>query len=438
MASLQIAGGNPTHFLSFMTHRIYQGLRKIVLAALTGSVKKLPHWKDAPYVDVYPALLSLPVSLPVNHGQLPAPFANKFIRQKSIPARRIFILKNVYVSGQGVVFRNLRVFVPSLTWLRDIDLFRKADLLLKQWKKGLTTLPPTPPAALVYDDWSAANYYHWMIEALPKLLLLEARFPNVKIFAPEPAPEFISSTLSLLGMDSIYSLNRHRASVVKVSTLLLPELVYYEEKEEDVLREQKTRKGKAVSFPMQAPTVPGSFSEAEELIVQVRKRLLQHLTVPPPSFRKVYISRSNQQLRRLVNEAELLPVLQKFGFEILYFEGMSFEQQMNLVLETEIFISLHGSNMVNILFMQPGTRVIEMMNQDYLNDAYYLLASSLGLRYYSMPCTMADELNSPVTKDRVALNDADVRVDVAQLEQLVEEAIGSSSTTEVKGREVRK
>jgi capsular polysaccharide biosynthesis protein len=421
-----------------MTHRIYQGIRKIILAAVTGSIKKIPHWKTAPYVDVYPPLLSLPVSLPVNHHRLPVPFANQFIRQKSIPARRIFILKEVNVSGQGVVFRNLRVFVPSLTWLRDIDLFRKADLLVKQWKKDLPALPATTPAALIYDDWSAANYYHWMIEALPKLLLLEAKFPGVVIFSPEPAPEFISSTLSLFGVKNIYPLNRHRASVVKVSTLLLPELVYYEEKEEDVLREQQGRKESVGALRNHAPSVTGPFLANEELIVLVRKRLLQHLpAIPTRPGRKVYITRSNQQLRRLVNEPDLVPVLQKFGFEILYFEGMSFTQQLTLMVETEIFISLHGSNMVNILFMQPGTRVIEMMNQDYLNDAYYLLASSLGLHYYSMPCTMDDETNSPVTKDRVALNDADVRVDVAQLAQLVGEAISNSSTIEVEGREVR-
>jgi hypothetical protein len=64
-----------------------------------------PYWKEATLTDVFPAMLSLPVSLPLNHGSLPLGFAKMFVKVKSIPARRIFILKNVYINGHAVVLK---------------------------------------------------------------------------------------------------------------------------------------------------------------------------------------------------------------------------------------------------------------------------------------------------------------------------------------------
>jgi hypothetical protein len=73
-----------------------------------------PYWKEATLTDVFPAMLSLPVSLPLNHRSLPVGFAKMFVKVKSIPARRIFILKNVYYKRAcGSI--NFRIFIPTLT-----------------------------------------------------------------------------------------------------------------------------------------------------------------------------------------------------------------------------------------------------------------------------------------------------------------------------------
>ncbi|MES2891464.1 MAG: glycosyltransferase family 61 protein [Bacteroidota bacterium] len=406
-----------------MIQPIYRRIRTIALGALTGFSRKLPLWKNEPAKEVFPALLSLKVARPLNIENLPEKFARQFIPKKSIPPRRIFPLQNVYVSGQAVVFKNFRVFVPSLTWLRDIELFRSADLFTRQWKKNIVVIPKETPFALVYDDWSAANYYHWMIEALPKILIAQAYDPTVSFIVPGPTPGFIKTSLELMGIQHVLYLTRHRSEVIKVSNLLLPELIYYEEEEAEVLSEKYNQPLQAASMQ---PREQLDFDPKKELIIAVREKLLRHKGLLPRPTRRLYISRSNQQLRRLANENDLLPVLEKYGFKIGYFEGKTLEEQMQLMLETEVFVSLHGSNMVNILFLQQGCRVIEMMNQDYVNDAYYLLASSLQLPYYSMPCTMTQAPGA--NADRVALNDADVSVDIAALELLLKQAVQGGAT----------
>ncbi|WP_181885005.1 glycosyltransferase family 61 protein [Pontibacter diazotrophicus] len=369
-------------------------------------------------------MFSLPVSLPVNYEKLPEEFANQFVKTKSIPGRRIFVMKDVWVSGRGVVFKYLRIFAPSLPWLRDMTLYRKGMLFVKQWAKDVQEIPDTEIVALVYDNWSAENYYHWMIESLPRLLLVQKKYPDFQLLIPDPAPGYIRSTIDLLGFKNVLPLSRRDDKVIKVSNLALPELVYYEEEEYGSQSAYRLQQATASEKNMQLPgSVPLPRLEEEELIVKVRRKLLKHFyNKPAVPERRIFVSRSRQNTRRLLNENEVLPVLEKYGFEIIYFEGLSFNEQVQLMLETAVFVSVHGSNMVNILFLQSGARVVEMMNQAFLNDAYYLMASSIGLAYYSVPCTMPGT-TMPLSEDTVAINDADLVVNVPELEETLHTAL---------------
>ncbi|RDV16707.1 glycosyltransferase family 61 protein [Pontibacter diazotrophicus] len=403
---------------------IRKSFRETVYRSFTLIARILPLWKETRAEDVLPPMFSLPVSLPVNYEKLPEEFANQFVKTKSIPGRRIFVMKDVWVSGRGVVFKYLRIFAPSLPWLRDMTLYRKGMLFVKQWAKDVQEIPDTEIVALVYDNWSAENYYHWMIESLPRLLLVQKKYPDFQLLIPDPAPGYIRSTIDLLGFKNVLPLSRRDDKVIKVSNLALPELVYYEEEEYGSQSAYRLQQATASEKNMQLPgSVPLPRLEEEELIVKVRRKLLKHFyNKPAVPERRIFVSRSRQNTRRLLNENEVLPVLEKYGFEIIYFEGLSFNEQVQLMLETAVFVSVHGSNMVNILFLQSGARVVEMMNQAFLNDAYYLMASSIGLAYYSVPCTMPGT-TMPLSEDTVAINDADLVVNVPELEETLHTAL---------------
>jgi len=397
-------------------------VRQIVFNFFTHIAQLLPSWDEAQYVQVFLPRLSLPVTLPVNYKMLPDSFAKKFVSIKSIRNRRIFLLSNVCVNGDAVVFKNLRIFNPSLTWLLDSYKYKKGKLLLKQWKSNSKTVQKTQIVALAYDAWSAENYYHWMIESLPRLLIVKTQFPDCLLLVPKPAPEFITTTIKLLGFLNIYELSRKELEILKVANLVLPELVYYEEEEKIVEGLYKQQISGRLQVKQSLSEMTFDFGQ-EELIVSVKKMLLESITnkLVLPS-KKIFISRSRQKIRRLLNENDVEAILDKHQFETVFFEGLPFLKQVDLMLNTSIFISIHGSNMVNILFLQAGSKVIELMNKDYLNDAYYLLASSIGVPYYSIPCTMADKTIKP-NDDTVKINDADLLVDLQELEQVLNLAL---------------
>jgi capsular polysaccharide biosynthesis protein len=391
-------------------------IKKCVFNALAVIAQRLPLWRTAPLVDLAPQLEWLRVNSPINIRQLPKDFACLFVRAKNIPSRKIFELRNVCVTAQGVVFKNLRIFTPSLPWIHDLKDFQKIDLLRCQWRKGLRTINERP-LVLAYDHWAMCNYYHWMIESLPRLYIAKSLFQDCTILLPDSVHEYVTTSLDLLGIEKQVRIGEEE--VIRVDQLIMPEIVYYNGVENEdsppAVRE------KLIPHPL----------VKQEAITLVRKTLLENFPVSVEPFRKVYVSRSRSKIRRLANEGEVIPILIKHGFEIVFFEGMSLVEQIRLMRETKTFAGVHGSNMVNILFLTEKAVVVELMNEHQVNDAFYLLSSSIDMNYYSVPCKMADE-NLKHSANSVVINDADLKVDPQMFDALLSDiCTGISDATSV-------
>ena len=61
--------------------------------------------------------------------------------------------------------------------------------------------------------------------------------------------------------------------------------------------------------------------------------------------RRVYVSRSRQKWRPLTNEEEIVALLAGYGFETVYFEDMTFVEQVRTVYEAAVFIGTHEAKM---------------------------------------------------------------------------------------------
>lgn len=376
-------------------------IKKTAIRAIDHAVRFFPAWTASKVVHVVPQIEWVRVKSPVNYSELPRPFASQFVRAKNIPERRIYELRDACVTAEGVTFRNLRVFIPSLPWRKDLERFQNGDLLTTQWKTSLPTIDKQP-LILAFDHWALSNYYHWMIESLPRLYVAQSFYKDSKILLPEDVHEYVITSLELLGFNNLLRIGTDE--IIRVPHLIIPEIVYYNGVEnEDAPPLQKN----VLSHPM----------ASEELILFVRRMLLEKFPASIP-FRKVYVSRARSRIRRLVNEEEILPALTESGFEIVYFEGMSLIEQIRLMQETSVLAGVHGSNMVNILFLPGKAKVIELMNEHQVNDAFYLLASAIGIDYYSVPCRMSDN-SLQNSSDSVLINDADLVVEADRFGKLL-------------------
>lgn len=286
-----------------------------------------------------------------------------------IPQRKTLLLRHAAVIKHAVFNPSEFRFANDYTHIRPFSRF-------SQFKKlYLYALPGkrVEKAIWITDEWSA-EYYHWLSDALTRLLAVEGLKSSHVVLLPERYREkpYVEASLRMLGFRwEYYSIRR----IVRTTEMVLP-----------------------------AHTAPtGHFSESA--INGLRNRFVHPGATP---FRKIFISRKKAIRRRILNEAEVTALMAKHGYEVHYFEDYDFATQIRLMSETKILMGLHGAGLTNMLFMQPGTQLLEIRNEgeSHLN-CFFNQASALDIEYYYM----LSQATSAET------HTADFTVDVDKLEK---------------------
>jgi capsular polysaccharide biosynthesis protein len=127
----------------------------------------------------------------------------------------------------------------------------------------------------------------------------------------------------------------------------------------------------------------------------MRARILQGClgrSEVPPGTRRLYVSRRRAACRRVVNEAGILPLLKKNGFEIIEGEALGFEEQVRLFSEAAVVAGPHGGGLTNAVWCAAGTRLFEIFEPGSVRRCYWSLARARGLNY---ACAVGREVNNP-------------------------------------------
>ena len=95
---------------------------------------------------------------------------------------------------------------------------------------------------------------------------------------------------------------------------------------------------------------------------------------------RVYVSRYDGGLRRVRNEAELLPMLQRYGFHCVKLAGMPWREQIDLFRSARVVVGAHGMGFTHVMFMKPGGTLLELFGP-LGTDAYAIAAKGFGLNY---------------------------------------------------------
>lgn len=99
--------------------------------------------------------------------------------------------------------------------------------------------------------------------------------------------------------------------------------------------------------------------------------------------RNIYLYRAPKFGRVARNMDELMPVLNKYGFETVDTGEMSIADQMNLFANTKNLIAIHGAGITNIIFSNwAQLNLLEILpGVGQLNTHYYWMAGLLGVQY---------------------------------------------------------
>ncbi|CAM4186225.1 glycosyltransferase family 61 protein [Palleronia rufa] len=199
------------------------------------------------------------------------------------------------------------------------------------------------------------NYSHWLSAHLPKLCLLAQRGEMDGLLIPETRSPVIDTSLRILGYDPADFATHSTDEVIEVGQLTLLET--------DRFR--------------------------PELLRPVRE-MMGHVSDRAP-WRRVFISRAAAAIRKLENEAELVPMLKTAGFELVAMEDLTFEEQIRLMGETAVLMAPHGAGLTNMMFCAPGTQVVEIAEPRYPNPNFYAIAVAMGLDYWKVDGAFAGD-----------------------------------------------
>jgi len=102
---------------------------------------------------------------------------------------------------------------------------------------------------------------------------------------------------------------------------------------------------------------------------------------------KIYVTREDSSYRKIVNEADIIPILREKGYKVINPQLYSIEEQIKIFSNADKVIAPHGSNLANIIFCKPKTEICEIgprFNKDFeipFKKRYEYLAHLNNLKY---------------------------------------------------------
>jgi capsular polysaccharide biosynthesis protein len=203
--------------------------------------------------------------------------------------------------------------------------------------------------ALLAHPW-AWGYYHWVIEVLPKLSLIEELddLKSVPLIVPHRLNAFQSDSLLMAGV-SVDRMVHLDEGDWQVDHLFFPEML--------------------------AP----SGNPSPQAVTWLRERFLKESsTQNSPSGRRIYLTRRDAAQRSLLNEEEIVEYLREADFEIICPGELSFPEQVKTFRDVEVVIAPHGAGATNMVFAPPSATLIEFFGDNYINGCYWALANICG------------------------------------------------------------
>lgn len=192
------------------------------------------------------------------------------------------------------------------------------------------------------------NLFHWLIEMLPRLQLVDEvpELQQLPLLVPASAPAFVRDSLRITGhADRTVHLDD---GVYRAGTLHIP-----------------TRLAETANVsPLAVAWLDAHFPRA------------------PERGRRLYISRGDAAGRYVTNDDDVSRMLEdELGFETLVMSELSLEDQVRAFREASVVVGAHGAAFSHVAFSPPGATLIEIFQDSHFNHCYCSLAAIRGVHY---------------------------------------------------------
>jgi hypothetical protein len=216
-------------------------------------------------------------------------------------------------------------------------------------------------AVPIYHVWSN-NFYHWTLECLPKILILEDQGYTGKYIVFNSA--FIIESLKL------FNISENR--------------ICYSDKNYIVKN-------------MIVPPIYSGYDLAKDkytlILGYLRSKILDAVDVLQGNNR-IYIKRTTGRV--VLNEDKVLDILAKYYFDVIVPEDYSFKDQFRMMTNVDFSITAHGANSTLILAQKTHSVFIEFFSSAY--TAYHTAGITKILSLDYIP--LVESRDRPIILDK--------------------------------------
>lgn len=216
---------------------------------------------------------------------------------------------------------------------------------------------------------AAGNYHHFMIDLLPRVGLVQRAGWDLHSFdhilIKHRNLPFQREVLARLGLDESRIIQVSDTDYFEAETLVVP-----------------------------------SFHQHSTVVNSADLNYIRNLFVPATTtapHRRLYFSRRNTTRRLVLNDAELQPILARYGFKEAILSELTVAEQARLLSETAVIVGPNGSAIANVIFAQPSCRVIEFYAPAWVVPYNWMIASHVGCELTALigRGTRPDPKNAP-------------------------------------------
>jgi len=217
--------------------------------------------------------------------------------------------------------------------------------------------------AILLGNRNDYNYYHWMIESLPRAIELDSVIEG-------NVPFFVSSRVPKSGIEALKLLSNRKIILIEAEHRTHFELLHVALPSASIIDTAITHLG-------------NTFRIDFDSIFQLRNKLVSE--VGDPLFSpQIYLARKSNR-RRLVNQDEIISDAAKFGFDTVYTENLTFLQQLNLFHHAEFITGPTGAVMANYIFMNDRAKILGLTPEQNASHALPALLSSIsGAQFFTL------------------------------------------------------
>ena len=334
-------------------------LKKIILGNFVGNIPRntIRDINEVLYKKQFIKLIDIVDQIDDAHIEdynFPKDYPLRFPRKKIFDTKYIYKISNALVaSHSGVIIlpEQEKVLLQSVGSLNR----------LLGWGRVFVDLLIDPLKGMKVDDdvivCPDTGYFHWLLEVMPNFVYTyQYNKDNLKIIVSPNANRYLIEALNyLLG-------EKAQKVIIKVSKKALVKNIYFATFEDE-----------------------SGFVRIKD--ISILRSAFKKLMKPTSPLKKIYVSRLKNSKRKIGNELEVEKKVSSYGYEIVYAEELSFEQQIKTFSSASHIIGAHGAGLSNIVWCNPNVKLIEIFTHNNLHFCYATLALTMNLNYEYLECS---------------------------------------------------